>query len=68
MVYLVVSGMDVLGLFDFDGVHERDLIKVDGNWRKVNTKGKAVAEYAPALNVLYVSGALKKVDNEDSKS
>lgn len=68
MVYLVVSGMDVLGLFEFENVHERDLVKVNGGWHRVNSKTKAIAEYSPAIEVLSVSGVMRRIDNEDSKS
>lgn len=68
MVYLVVSGMDVLGLFEFENVRDRDLVKVNGHWHRVSSKSKAVTEYNSTIEVLSVSGALRRVDSEDVKS
>lgn len=67
MIYLVVCRMDILGVFNYENVHEGHLVAVGKNWHIVNSKSMAVSESGDPIAVLKVSGALRRTDSENAE-
>ncbi len=68
MICMVVSGMDILGLYVYkDKLYVNDLVAVDNHWRMVSGISKAISESGPTLEVIHVSGEMRRAEVANPK-